>query len=67
MLCFVGKGENLQKSANICENARFVPLGSSPYAHPEFRRTESEQLPCRSAEVKFFSAKGGVKFGMKFW
>ena len=30
----------------------------------------SEQLPCRSAEVTFFSvfsAKGVVKFGVKFW
>ena len=30
----------------------------------------SEQLPCRSAEVNFlsvFSAKSGVKFGVKFW
>ena len=30
----------------------------------------SEQLPCRSAEVNFFSifsAKGVVKFGVKFW
>ena len=26
----------------------------------------SKQLPCRSAEVKFFSAKGVVKFGVKF-
>ena len=30
-------------------------------------RDWSEQLPCRSAEVKFFSAKGVVKFGVKFW
>ena len=32
--------------------------------------TSSEQLPCRSAEVNFspfFSAKGVVKFGVKFW
>ena len=36
MLCFLGEGENLQKSAEICENLRlgsvcplgFVPLGA---------------------------------------
>ena len=31
MGCFPGKGENLQNSAKICENARFVPLGFSPF------------------------------------
>ena len=30
MLCFLGKGENLQKSAKISVWARLVPLGSSP-------------------------------------
>ena len=29
------KGENQRKSAKICAWARFVPLGSAPYARPE--------------------------------
>ena len=28
-LCFLGKGENLEKSAKLCERVRFVPLGFS--------------------------------------
>ena len=30
VLCFLGQGKNLQKSAKICVRARFVPLNLSP-------------------------------------
>ena len=55
MLCFLGKGENLQKSAKICVLTRFVPLGSSPEARTEQGFTE--QILIGMAQVFLLSKR----------
>ena len=46
-------------------------VGGSAGKALQLLRKVSEQLPCRSAEVKFFSVflcqRCRVKFGVKFW
>ena len=66
------RNENEPKSQRKtqCQNPQKIQEYPSALTSASKNLSLSEQLHCRSAEVKFFSifsAKGVVKFGMKFW